>query len=246
MPARAHRLAAHLARAALLGAALAMPSAAPRAAGPDATDFLFRIGMLEGHLMVGHDLLRAGRPGLALPHFGHPVRELYDDISDYVAANHVTPFDTQLIRLEAAVAGAPDSPQTDALYQATIRTVQQARLTAPAALRDSVPEMIKVCADTIDAAAGEYGESLNRGRVDVLVEYHDSRGYISWVAQEADALAQAHPDPASQGLLARFRTVLAKAQWIVDPLMPQPTPRASVGQYRTIASEAASVTTAAR
>jgi hypothetical protein len=40
--------------------------------------------------------------------------------------------------------------------------------------------------------------------------------------------------------------VLAKAQWIVDPLMPQPTPRASVGQYRTIASEAASVTTAAR
>ena len=230
----------------LLLAAILVPIAAPRAASPDPTDFLFRLGMLEGHLMVGHDLLKAGRTGLALPHFGHPVRELYDDISDYVVATHIAPFDTQLIRLEAAVAGAPASADTEALYQATIRTVQQARMTAPAALRDSVPQMIKICADTLDAAAGEYGESLNRGRVDVLVEYHDSRGYVSWVAQEAEALARSHADDASQGMLARFRAVLAKAQWIVDPLMPQPTPRASVGQYRAVASEAAAVTTASR
>ena len=104
--------------------------------------------------------------------------------------------------------------------------------------------MIKICSDTIDAAAGEYGESLNRGRIDLIVEYHDSRGYLSYVAQEAQALAQSHADPASQGLLARFRTVLAKAQWIVEPLMPAATPRASVAQYRTIAAEAASLTNA--
>jgi hypothetical protein len=231
-----------LPRALLLGLVLlARPAAA---APPDDVDFLFRLGMLEGHLIVGHDLLAAGRPGLALPHFGHPVRELYDDISDYVAAKRITPFDTQLIKLEAAVAGAPTAPETEALYQATIKTVQQARLTAPAALRDSVPAMIRICSDTIDAAAGEYGESLNRGRIDVIVEYHDSRGFLSFVAQEAQALAQAHPDPASQGLLARFHTVLAKAQWIVDPLLPAPTPRASVGQYRTIAAEAASLVNA--
>ena len=211
------------------------------AAAPDDTDFLFRLGMLEGHLIVGHDLLAAGRTGLALPHFGHPVRELYDDISDYVAAKKIKPFDTQLIKLEAAVAGAPAAPETEALYQATVRTVQQARLTAPAALRASVPAMIKICSDTIDAAAGEYGESLNRGRIDVIVEYHDSRGYLSYVAQEAAALAQSHPDAPSQTLLARFKAVLAKAQWIVDPLLPAPTPRASVGQYRTIAAEAASL-----
>ena len=219
--------------------ATAVLSGSVMAAAPDDTDFLFRLGMLEGHLMVGHDLLAAGRPGLALPHFGHPVRELYDDITDYVAARHIAPFDTQLIKLEAAVAGAPGAPQTEALYQATINTVQQARLTAPAALRASVPAMIRICSDTIDAAAGEYGESLNRGRIDVIVEYHDSRGYLSFVAQEAAALAQAHPDAASQSLLSRFRLVLAKAQWIVEPLLPAPTPRASVGQYRTIAAEAA-------
>ena len=226
--------------------AAGLPLSGAQAAETDDADFLFRLGMLEGHLIVGHDLLAAGRNGLALPHFGHPVRELYDDISDYVDAKKIAPFDRQLIRLEAAVAGAPTSPDTEALYQATIKTVQQARLTAPAALRESVPEMIKICSDTIDAAAGEYGESLNRGRIDVLVEYHDSRGFLSFVAQEADTLARTHGDGASQGLLARFRTVLAKAQWIVDPLLPAPTPRASVGQYRAIASEAAALTPAGR
>ena len=58
------------------------------------------------------------------------------------------------------------------------------------------------------------------------------------------ALARSHPDVASQGLLSRFKAVLAKAQWIVDPLLPAPTPRASVGQYRTIAAEAASLAAA--
>jgi hypothetical protein len=35
--------------------------------------------------------------------------------------------------------------------------------------------------------------------------------------------------------------VLAKAQWIVGELLPSPAPRASVGTYRSIAAEAASI-----
>lgn len=232
-------------RHAIIAAALLLPLPA-QAAPPDDIDFLFRLGMLEGHLIVGHELLQARRNGLALPHFGHPVRELYDDIADTVVAKRLAPFDVQLIRLEAAVAAAPGSPETEALYLATIRTVQQARLATPAALRDSVPAMIRICADTIDAAAGEYGEALNRGRIDALVEYHDSRGYLGFVAQETEALSRAHADPASQGLIGRFRAVLAKAQWIVEPLLPDPSPRASVGQYRTIAAEASALTGGAR
>lgn len=55
------------------------------------TDFLFRLGMLEGHLMVGHELLSADQTALALPHFGHPVRELYDDIGPYLDQHHFPP-----------------------------------------------------------------------------------------------------------------------------------------------------------
>lgn len=224
---------------ALVGS-LALPVTGHSAPADD-VDFLFRLGMLEGHLMVGHDLIKAGRNKLALPHFGHPVCELYDDISGYLATKRVTPFDKQLIQLEAAVASAPGAPATEALYTATIKSVQAARLSAPAELRASVPGMIRICADTIDAAAGEFGEALNRGRIETLVEYHDSRGYLSYVQQEVNALAAASPDPASQGMIARFKIALAKALWIVDPLIPDPTPRASVGQYRAVAAEAAAV-----
>src|SRR5579885_738650 len=59
----------------------------------DDVDFLFRLGMLEGHLLVGHELLKANQAALALPHFGHPVRELYDDIADYLAARKFPAFD---------------------------------------------------------------------------------------------------------------------------------------------------------
>jgi len=204
----------------------------------DDTDFLFRLGMLEGHLMVGHELLLADQTALALPHFGHPVRELYDDIGVYLDQHHFSPFDRQLIALEAAVTAAPKSADTEKQYQATIDTIHKARALAPASLRASIPEMIQICSDTIDAASGEFGESLEQGRVTTLVEYHDSRGFLAYVAQEVNDLRAAHPDAASQSVLDRFKGILAKAQWIVGDLMPVSTPRASVSSYRAVAAEA--------
>ena len=44
--------------------------------------------------------------------------------------------------------------------------------------------MIKICSDTIDAASGEFGEALENGRLTAVVEYHDSRGYLEYVAQQ--------------------------------------------------------------
>ena len=207
----------------------------------DDMDFLFRLGMLEGHLIIGHDLLAAHQGTLALPHFGHPVRELYDDVSSYVDAKKFRAFDNQLVKLEATVASAPYSAEAEAQYQAAIETVHKARELAPAELRASVPAMIKVCADTLDAASGEYNGALERGRVQVIVEYHDSRGFVSWVGQYVNSLLASHSDASSQDLLGRMKGVVAQAQWIVDPLLPSPTPRASVGQYRAVAAEAAAL-----
>jgi len=207
----------------------------------DDTDFLFRLGMMEGHLIIGHELLQATQVALAVPHFGHPVRELYADVGPYLDKHHFPAFDRQLIALEAAVTAAPKAQDTEAQYQAMIATLHKARELAPASLRASVPEMIQICSDTIDAASGEFAESLQQGKVYSLVEYHDSRGFLEYVAQEVNALATSHTDAASQSLLDRFKTVLAKAQDIVGYLMPSPTPRASVTDYRNIAAQAAAL-----
>ncbi len=220
---------------------LVQQAAAQADKNADDTDFLFRLGMMEGHLIIGHELLQNNQTALALPHFGHPVRELYDDVGPYLDKHHFPAFDRQLIALEAAVTAAPKAKETDAQYQAMIATLHKARELAPANLRASVPEMIQICSDTIDAASGEFGESLQQGQVSALVEYHDSRGFLEYVAQEVNDLATSHGDAASQSLLDRFKAVLAKAQYIVGDLMPAPTPRASVTDYRAIAAQAAAL-----
>lgn len=207
----------------------------------DDTDFLFRLGMMEGHLIIGHELLVNNQTALALPHFGHPVRELYDDVGPYLDKHHVSGFDKQLIALEAAVTAAPKAKDTEDQYQAMIATLHKARDLAPATIRASVPEMIQICSDTIDAASGEFGESLEQGRVSDLVEYHDSRGFLEYVAEEVNGLAATHSDAASQALLDQFKSILAKAQYIVADLIPAPTPRASVTDYRAIAAQAENV-----
>jgi hypothetical protein len=207
----------------------------------DDTDFLFRLGMMEGHLIIGHELLVNNQTALALPHFGHPVRELYDDVGPYLDKHHFPGFDKQLITLEAAVTAAPKAKDTEDQYQAMIATLHKARDLAPASIRASVPEMIQICSDTIDAASGEFGESLEQGQVSDLVEYHDSRGFLEYVAEEVKDLATTHTDAASQALLDQFKPILAKAQFIVADLIPAPAPRASVTDYRAIAAQAESV-----
>lgn len=212
----------------------------PASSGAD-FDFLFRLGMLEGHLLVGHELVQAKQVQLALPHYGHPVKELYEDIGPYLTAKKFPPFDKDLIALEAAVTAAPDAPATEAKYQAVIATVHKARALAPAEIRASLPAMIKVCASTIDAASGEYGEAVEQGKIAQVVEYHDSRGYLAYVAQQVGELKKAHPDAASQAVLDKFAAVLAKAQAIVGDLLPAPQPKATLAEYRAIAEQATAI-----
>ncbi len=229
----------------LLSAAIAVvlgvPQAQAASSNDQASDFLFRLGMLKGHLMVGHDLLQAGKTKLAMPHFGHPVRELYDDIKGYLDDNKIPSFESALVDLEDSAAKSADSPETEQRYQAVIAKVEQARQSTPVAVRDSVPAMIEICADTIDAAAGEYGEAINKGRIEEVAEYHDSHGYISAVQAQVDELAANHPSAADQSMIARFRAVLAKAQNIVGSLMPPEAPKQSVADYRRVAQEARAV-----
>ena len=101
--------------------------------------------------------------------------------------------------------------------------------------------MLKICSDTIDAASGEYAEAINGGKIDSLVEYHDSRGYLTAAGREVDQL-QSRASGEDKNLIRRFQMVLEKAQWIVEPLIPSEKPRASLSEYRAVAAEAAALT----
>ena len=82
---------------------------------------------------------------------------------------------------------------------------------------------------------------IEHDKIASVVDYHDSRGFLEYVAQEVTELKTAHPDAQSQAVITRFAAVLAKAQAIVGELVPAPTPRASVADYRAVAAEATSI-----
>jgi hypothetical protein len=226
--------------AALLPAAIPLTAAAAtepaRGAAAD-TDFLFRLALMEGHLMVGHELLQAGRQPLALPHFGHPVRELYDDIEPELRRRNLPGFEADLLRLEAAATAAPMAAETTALYQSIIATLGRARESVPASLRASVPHMIRLCADVLDVAAGEYGEAIERGRIRNIVEYHDARGFMLWARNELSRLQSATASGGGE-LMAGFRPAAEKMYAVVEALLPTGAPRSSVSEYRALARQA--------
>ena len=145
------------------------------------------------------------------------MRELYDDVGPYLDKHRFPAFDRQLIALEAAVTAAPKAQDTEAQYQAMIATLHKARALAPASLRASIPEMIQICSDTIDAASGEFGESLQHGQVSALVDMTTAAA-SSNMSLKRSMLSLHRIATPRRNLLDRFKTVLAKAQYIVGEL----------------------------
>ncbi|HEY0204353.1 MAG TPA: hypothetical protein VGC15_09410 [Acetobacteraceae bacterium] len=211
--------------------------AAPAAiSNEDHAELLFKIGLLEGHLMVGRELIEANQPRLALPHFGHPVRELYDDIQGELRRRGITAFDGELIALEAMVAGKPRDPATMAKYDGVIRILAAVRSTVPSNLLDNERFMLGVLGEVATIASEDYSESIESGRIEKPVEYHDSRGYLLYASQEMKRL-EGRPDLRGSPRLAAARARLTDMQAIVGPLIPPERPIKSVSAYKAIVGQ---------
>lgn len=202
----------------------------------DHAELLFKLGLLEGHLMVGRELIEANQPRLALPHFGHPVRELYDDIQGELKRRGITAFDGELIALEAMVAGKPRDPATLAKYDSVIRILGAVRATVPSGLLNEERFMLGVLGEVTAIASEDYSESIEGGRIEKPVEYHDSRGYLLYASQELKRL-EGRPDLRGSPRLAAARARLGEMQAIVGPLIPPDRPIKSVAAYKAIVAQ---------
>ena len=99
----------------------------------------------------------------------------------------------------------------------------------------SAPFAIEICANTIEAAAGEYGEAIEQGKIESLVEYHDSHGFIVYALRELQRLSQSLSGVAA---IKSMQVLVGKASDIVGTLVPPEKPRGSVADYRAIADDA--------
>ena len=213
-----------------------VPAAAAAISNEDHAELLFKLGLLEGHLLVGQELIEAGQPRLALPHFGHPVRELYDDISGELARRGVTGFDGELIALEALAVGAPGSPAMASKQAQVAATIVALRATVPPALLDNQSFMLGVLGEVATISAEDYSQSIEGGQIEKPVEYHDSRGYLQYAARELGRL-EALPDGRASARLSAALARLTEMQAITGSLLPPERPVQSVAAYKGIVGQ---------
>ncbi len=191
-------------------------------------DYLIKLGLMKGHLIVAQELLAQGKPDQAEPHIGHPVEEIYADVEEQLSERKVPEFKTTLITLQDLVkAGGKDKAKVDAAFTDSVKAIDTAIAALPATELKSPAFVLPVINGLLDTANSEYGAAVINGKVSAPIEYQDSRGFVIYAEQLykgiAPQLQKADPK-ADKSIQANF--VILKTVWpsVNPPATPVKTP----------------------
>jgi hypothetical protein len=162
-------------------------------------DYMTKLGLMKGHLLVAKELLDLKKPAQAEPHIGHPVEEIYADVEDQLNERKVKEFKTPLIALQDLVkAGAKDVAKVDVEFNASVRSVENAIAGIPEAQRKDPKFVLQIINGLLDTANSEYSASIADGKIAQIIEYQDSRGFVAYAntlyKDIAPAVAKAKPE----------------------------------------------------
>ncbi len=146
------------------------------AARADDVSLLTQLGLMEGHLTIGHKLTAAGDTKQASLHYHHPMKELFGAIEADVKAKGGANLGDLLKALEKADESGGD---VNKAFDAAIVSIDKVETTiAPS------PAMVLASnVGMIQAAAEEYAKAYPKDALDLLEEYQDSMGF-TMVADE--------------------------------------------------------------
>ncbi|XHX76757.1 MAG: helix-hairpin-helix domain-containing protein [Stenomitos frigidus ULC029] len=144
-------------------------------------DYMIKLGLMKGHLLVAKELLDLQKPDQAEPHIGHPVEEIYADVEDQLAERNVKEFKTTLITFQDLVrAGTKDIAKVNSEFKTSMQAVDDAIATLPATQRQSPAFVLQVMNGLLDTANAEYGAAIANGKITQAIEYQDSRGFVAY------------------------------------------------------------------
>jgi hypothetical protein len=155
----------------------------------DDAAYLAQVGLMRGHLWVGHQLYLAGLVEMAATHMKHPQAEIYSTLIDAFTGRDVPGFAEELTALADAVTGKEPEAAVQSAYD---------QLSAAIAVneRDGADTRSPaVIAATMVALLRTAGEEYAIGIVDEQVanvhEYQDALGFTQvarqWAASPAFA-----------------------------------------------------------
>ncbi|MFM7438777.1 MAG: helix-hairpin-helix domain-containing protein, partial [Snowella sp.] len=192
-------------------------------------DYMIKLGLMKGHLLVAQELLAQNKPEQAEPHIGHPIEEIYADVEDQLNERKVTEFKTNLISLQNLVkAGGKDKAKVDTAFKTSMQAIDNAIAVLPETERQSPGFILPVINGLLDTANSEYGASVSKGKIAAPIEYQDSRGFVIYADQLYQAIAPQIKKANSTGdksIQANF--IILKKVWpsALPPSTPIKTPQ---------------------
>ncbi|MBD1923963.1 helix-hairpin-helix domain-containing protein [Microcoleus sp. FACHB-831] len=207
-------------------------------------DYMTKLGLMKGHLIVAQELLDGQLPKQAEPHIGHPVEEIYVDVEEQLQERNVKEFKTTLIGLQDLVKANPKDAKVKTNFASSMQAVDTAIAGLPEAQRSSPKFVLQVINGLLDAANSEYGAAIANGKVSAAIEYQDSRGFVNY----ADSLYKnisgqmAKENPEAHKAISDSMTQL-KTAWpsVTAPAAPVKTPQQVSQLIKTIEQNAQKV-----
>jgi Helix-hairpin-helix motif len=212
-------------------------------------DYMTKLGLMKGHLMVAKELLDLQQVAQAEPHIGHPVEEIYADVEDQLNERKVPEFKTPLIAmLDLVKGGAKDTAKVDTSFAKSMQAVDGAIAVLPASQRTSAKFALQTIAGLLDTAKSEYQASIANGKIAQVVEYQDSRGFVVYANQLYKAIEpQLKKDNPAVATAIGTKLADLSTAWPTPtaPATPVKTAAAVATQIESIEAEAQKIATSA-
>ncbi|MBD2211592.1 helix-hairpin-helix domain-containing protein [Nostoc linckia FACHB-104] len=200
-------------------------------------DYMTKLGLMKGHLLVAQELLDQNQPKQAEPHIGHPVEEIYVDVEEQLNERKVKEFKTSLVSLQDLVKSNPKNPKLKTDFTTSVQAVDGAIASLPEAQRSKPGFVLQVINGLLDAANSEYGAAIANGKISAAIEYQDSRGFVVYAndlyKSIASQVAQTSPE-ANKAIEASFADLVKVWPAAIPPATPVKTPEDVTKLVKTI------------
>jgi Helix-hairpin-helix motif len=200
-------------------------------------DYMTKLGLMKGHLLVAKELLDQNQPKQAEPHIGHPVEEIYVDVEDQLNERKVKEFKSTLVSLQDLVKSNPKAAKLKTDFASSVQAVDGAIAALPEAQRQQPRFVLQVINGLLDSANSEYGAAIANGKISAAIEYQDSRGFVTYAAELykgiSSAMAKDFPEAhkAIETTMAELTKVWPAA---IPPATPVKTPEEVTKLVKTI------------
>ncbi len=207
-------------------------------------DYMTKLGLMKGHLLVAQELLDQNQPKQAEPHIGHPVEEIYVDVEDQLNERKVKEFKTNLVSLQDLVKSKPKDAKVKSDFTTSVQAVDGAIAALPENQRTKPAFVLQVINGLLDAANSEYGAAIADGKVSAAIEYQDSRGFVVYANDLYKGISSqvAKENPAADKAITTSMAELTKV-WpsVIPPAKPVKTPEEVSKLVKTIEQESQKV-----